>query len=617
MNGEEQKKESETIFFLGAGVSVPAGVPDTKQFIYGEQGFIEYINRSGTENEKKVLETLIEKLEGKLGSEQVDLEKVFETLIDLTNVNDNIVTEFFEEKKPTFTKEDLEDLGHLEEHLRKFIREMTIVSDDKIEYLEPLRYFAPLKVYSVNYDTCIEQFCKKYSLLYTDGFELYWHPEFFKNDEYRVKHYKLHGSVMWWKTDRNTYVKIPIKPPVENIELITGEIAKNVIVYPAPGKMDYSRPLLDLQLMLYGDLTQARECIVVGYTFRDESIKQIFFEAAQENNDLLVVLISPSAARTYEKQLRSRGSSGGLSSLGERVICFNYPIETVLSTGYLLKSLRVIEEIRSTFEKGEEYKREEIGGWIHQYADCVLKCAEIGYVEKAKTILERYLGLKLEDVDKSKVFRNFEEKFRLFYMMGISLLLNGRYLEAAEYLKKMNSLLRNSFDIGRGIVETAIELRELRGQLKQKSDGVPVASNGEEELRSNIQAKENELRRLRGELEYRYSLFWCVHDSQWGRENFQGWVKFLETQVDLLGSTRKDLTSEHLNPILDASRKVWETINERQYIERLGPQDVVEIDGFKIEMERKEKSEEYFALVLDRIQELIDFLNLKEKIKTR
>lgn len=619
--GKQEKESEETIIFLGAGASVPADVPDTREFIYGAKGFLNHIGSCGTENEQKILRILIERLERRLGKEQADLEKVLETVTDLNNLNDNILTDFFEEKKPLFNEKDMKDLLQLEKKLRRFIREMTIVSDDKIEYLEPLRFFTPLKVYSVNYDTCIEQFCKKYSLSYTDGFELYWHPEFFEDEEYRVKHYKLHGSVMWWKTNRNTYVKIPIKSPMKNIELITGEIAENVIVYPVPGKADYSRPLLDLKSMLYKDLKQARICIVIGYTFRDDSIKQVFFEAAEENHDLLIILISPSAAEIYDRQLKSR-SNGNFSSLGGRVICFNYPMETVLGRGYLWKSLKMIEEIRSTLEKGEEYKREEKGGWIYQFTDCIFKCAEIGWVDRANTILERYLDLKLKDIDESRIFRNFGEKFNLFYMMGTSLLLNGYYMGAAEYFQKMYSLLEKMFDTGRKTIKIAIELDELRVQEKRVADNTTILKERmdekpsvREELKSYICAKENELRRFREEIDYRYSLFWCVNSFEWGREHFHRWVEFLETQVKLLGNTKRNLVSEYLNPILDAGSKVWKTINERSHSGGFDSQRIVKIDGFEVEIGRKEESEKYFELMLDSIQKLIDFLNSNEKIR--
>lgn len=606
MNEKEKlnEKPKEIIFFLGAGASVPASVPDTRKFIYGKtsegntEGFLENIDKSGTKSEKKVLRTVIEKLDRKLGKEQIDLEKVLETMINLRDLNDNVLSEFFEKQESTFSQMDLEDLENLENKLREFIRKKTMVSDDKVEYLEPLRHFTPLKIYSVNYDTCIEQFCKKYSLTYTDGFELYWHPEFFEDKKYDVKHYKLHGSVMWWLTDRDTYVKIPIKSQGESIELITGEVAKDVIVYPVPGKADYARPLLDLKSMLYQDLKQTSVCIVIGYSFRDESIKQIFFEAAEEHNDLLVVLISPSARETYNGQLKLR-SNGGFSSLEGRVICFNYPVETVLETRYLWRSLKILEEIRSTFKKGEEYKKRSMGEWIDQFADCVLKCAEIGHVDRAKTILEKHPDLSME------IFKDPGKRFKLFYTMGMSLLLNDHYSEATEFFQKLYFFLKELFEIGNEVFKVGDDLAKLQeGKIVELGPG-EIYPAKEYNTNEDIREKKNELRNLQKKMEYRYSLFWCVRESEWGRECFHKWVEFLRTQVDLLRNTKKDLVTEYLNPVFHTSNEIWEIISEKSDSGRFDRQKKIEIDRFEVEIERKEESEKYFNKMLDSIQELV------------
>jgi hypothetical protein len=625
MNTENTQKERlrEIIFFLGAGASVPAGVPDTRSFIYGKTtkddtgGFLENIKKSGIEGERKVLEALLERLEGKLGKKQIDLEKVLESITELNNLSESVLPEFFEEKKFIFDQEDLKHLRNLEKKLREFIRERTMVSDDKVEYLGPLRDFVPLRIYSVNYDTCIEQFCKKYSLTYTDGFELYWHPDFFGEEEkYDVKHYKLHGSVMWWLTNRNTYVKIPIGSPVENIELITGEIARNVMSYPVPGKTDYERPLLDLKSMLYHDLKQARMCIVIGYSFRDESLRQIFYEASEENNDLLIVLISPSARDIYRKQLKFR-SDRGFSSLEGRVICLNYPMETVLNTGFLWRMLKIVEEIRLAFVKGEEYRKEEMGGgWIHQLSDCVLNCAEIGYIDRAETILKKHLGLNLEDLETSRTFRELGKRFQLSYLMGISLVLNGCYSEALKFLQNLHFLLKEMFDMGNEVFEVGSTLAMLRAE-KERLQTVKLRYSGQakpeivkelpegSDLDEKISEQESKLGSLQRRDEYSHSLFWYVRDSEWGREYFHKCVKFLQTQVELLGNTKKDLVMEHLNPILTESDEIWEIISDRTDSGKPDHEKKIEIAGTTVETERKKESEKHFKQMLDSIQELV------------
>ena len=102
----------------------------------------------------------MKRLEEKLGKDSIDLEKVLETMTILNNLESNILPEFFEETKYSFNQEDVEDLKNLEKGLRRFIREKTIVTGEKIDYLESLRIFRPLKIYSVNYDTVLSSSAK-------------------------------------------------------------------------------------------------------------------------------------------------------------------------------------------------------------------------------------------------------------------------------------------------------------------------------------------------------------------------------------------------------------------------------------------------------------------------
>ena len=154
--------------------------------------------------------------------------------------------------------------------MRNFIKSEAIVDRGKIAYLDQLRGFAldyaPLDVFSVNYDTVVEQFCVLNRLQMTDGFESRWQPESFDSNTSGVRLYKLHGSITWYKTDLGDYVKVPILAQVDQIELVTGEKANSLILYPA-NKWEFDEPLLELLMLLKKRLESARFCIVVGYSF--------------------------------------------------------------------------------------------------------------------------------------------------------------------------------------------------------------------------------------------------------------------------------------------------------------------------------------------------------------
>jgi hypothetical protein len=84
----------------------------------------------------------------------------------------------------------------------------------------------PLDIISLNYDTCIEQFCNVHKMTYQDGFDLYWNPETFNRDETEIRLYKLHGSVIWYQSDRCTYIKLPIQNDIGELRLISDEKQK-------------------------------------------------------------------------------------------------------------------------------------------------------------------------------------------------------------------------------------------------------------------------------------------------------------------------------------------------------------------------------------------------------
>ena len=266
-SGDNEKKagNSDVIFFLGAGASVKAGVPATKQFIFakkskeGYDGFLEEINNNGNKKEKDALKWIIDNLK-KWKRRELDVELLLEILHKANTRQDEVLLSLY--SGPMWFKHD-EGLKKLEPQLRQFIREQTIVDEEKIDYLEPLKDFISgdrsLNIFSVNYDTCIEQFCKRYELEYTDGFELYWNSKLFVEGKHGVSHYKLHGSIMWYLTDRNTYVKIPIASDEgDTIKLITGETAENLMVYPMESKLAYSEPLSELTRMLRKTLEKTK-----------------------------------------------------------------------------------------------------------------------------------------------------------------------------------------------------------------------------------------------------------------------------------------------------------------------------------------------------------------------
>jgi len=175
-----------------------------------------------------------------LKKKDVDVEQLLDTLTHLINKDEDIILDFYE--NPVLRDSMIKDtplLPRLKELLEDFIREKVVIKKEKnLEYLkELLSIESPLEIYSVNYDTCIEQLSHMNHLRYTNGFDTYWNRENFSKD-FDVKHYKMHGSVIWYENKKTKeIVKIHVRAfrrgkPVK-LSLIYGEDVRPLLIYPA------------------------------------------------------------------------------------------------------------------------------------------------------------------------------------------------------------------------------------------------------------------------------------------------------------------------------------------------------------------------------------------------
>ncbi len=182
-----QPKNNGIIFLFGAGASVEAEVPDTREFIFGKEGFLEWLKEEGNKVENDTINRIIEILRKHEKGSDPDLELVLGTINVLNNKETQVITEFVNMNTFVFNEPiDKATLESLEDHLKSFIHKKVMVNEDKIGYLEPLIEFIepnrPLIIFSLNYDTCIELLCNKNKVKYTDGFGLTWNHELFNED---------------------------------------------------------------------------------------------------------------------------------------------------------------------------------------------------------------------------------------------------------------------------------------------------------------------------------------------------------------------------------------------------------------------------------------------------
>jgi hypothetical protein len=474
-------ESSQIVFFLGAGASKYADVPTTYEFV---DKFLDFFNneldtykgeekKDQLQKEVKLATFLIQKLRTwkNARNEKVDIELLLETLTKLQNretepllqvspdLGMNLVNQLFPEKADS--QSDLDEIiDAIIINLKKFIKLKTIVKSRNIEYLQPLRGFiqeardngTPLDVISLNYDTCIEQFCNIYKMRYEDGFDINWNPETFNRNGTDIRLYKLHGSAIWYQSDRGTFLKLPIQNDVAEIKLISDESAETLMLYPMQ-KWDYAEPLLELLVYTKNLLESNKRVLegqehgrvienipgyfnykflmVIGYSFRDEHIKRMVWDISRMNNHLYLIIVDPEANAIFDEIKYHNKKLKIESQLRHKVICLPYKFEEIFPylrnyyVDYLRKGLVAMDA-----NQRSEYLGKSNIHWI----DCIFSLAKAEFCDVVDDIIE----------SKGISFDNYNEgmKLEIFLSMSVNLAMNGEMEKSSKYITLFKESLK-------------------------------------------------------------------------------------------------------------------------------------------------------------------------------
>lgn len=295
---KESNDDNDLVIFLGAGASKPIGIPDMYEFVEEFESKIE-------EDKGKV--DLLAKV---INNEKIDLEELLRRLHRMSNLlEDETYLRMLNPAK--YKKEVLSSVKEVEEELMDFVYEKCSSFDEdgarkifrKLIKLKDLLLCDCLKIFTTNYDICTESSYEKQNLAFATGFKMkgthsVWDRTVFRDPSYKIHIYKLHGSITWYK-----YNDQIVQLPSFGRELSTpqGEKFKVKMIYPLTGKEVFETPYSELQYYLQKTLESCSICIVIGYSFRDDSINNIFANAFNENEDLKVVIIDPKVEEISKK----------------------------------------------------------------------------------------------------------------------------------------------------------------------------------------------------------------------------------------------------------------------------------------------------------------------------
>ena len=223
-----------------------------------------------------------------------------------------------------------------------------------------------LRVFTTNYDLCFERTAASIGCVAIDGFSFVapriYDPRYFDYDIIRRPRfgdeignylegvfllYKLHGSVIWEKTDYGV------------IETANPDPQKACLIYPASGKYQesYSQPFIESISQYLSAIREPNTCLlVVGFGFNDDHLSEPLLSAVRSNPHLRLIVVDPNAKEKATKDSNRYFSKLlELSINGEDIFFINDTFENFANRIPDLKTLtpaeRLFKDIKGVMQR--------------------------------------------------------------------------------------------------------------------------------------------------------------------------------------------------------------------------------------------------------------------------
>ena len=318
------------LIFLGAGASKAFGIPTMQEMVTEFEKTIKKDNKECFEFYFEIKNTLIEKY----GSQHVDIESILSvlngivsqiTIKELGHYAYYHIQKFCKSKNITYPEdhpvdEYIDKAKKIEDSLKKYIRkkcdiELSNESHDKVYQKSYLPFFNTIdgnkknypnhnltinwKAYTTNYDNIFEGFWDAFESP-KDHFvkESSANNYFLLSDELHGDQTfcKLHGSLNWTKEKETGRI---IKKQISGYNIYDTE--GDVMLFPTQQKDLYLHPWFTLFSDLRKGLQNQSNWYVVGYSFNDEFIRNVFQEILSYNSDKRLIIINPIAEKVRNK----------------------------------------------------------------------------------------------------------------------------------------------------------------------------------------------------------------------------------------------------------------------------------------------------------------------------
>ncbi len=280
------------VWLLGAGASAPFGIPTMQQMVVD---FETELNRRGSTEEVFLYHEISGFLKNTLGR-PVDLEVVFTIVDSFVHWSpDRLGLASLYHSLRLLKREGQKNVALIEKAYGELFD--TLTRDLTGGRVVRNSHWAPdnQAIFTTNYDATLEHYwvdCVRVSL--NTGFQ--WNdvigmkvsrPDNWRDAGY-PKLFKLHGSVTWLNDAEYGLTEQRVVPR-DMKKWTDSKFLGQVMLYPIEEKELYVEPYLTMFEQLNRELASTQYWIVVGYSFADRFIRDIFIRNSRETTRMAIL----------------------------------------------------------------------------------------------------------------------------------------------------------------------------------------------------------------------------------------------------------------------------------------------------------------------------------------
>jgi hypothetical protein len=298
-------KRDEIILLLGAGASVEANIPASVQMIDQIEELLkeEWSEYTNLYHYVKSAIYYADGIQGNFEGTGYNVERLVNTLDEISKRDDHPLYPFIGAWNPKLSEvagQDFEKISDFKGEIIKKLRDDWVqleLKDDGsyyASYYEGLvnlqrEYQHPLRVFTLNYDLCVEKNCEGINIERGFTGTRRWDWRMFDDahgDPADLYLYKLHGSVDWSYDNGGNLIYHESSSQIEPEDL--------AIIFGTTYKLQYIDPFLFFAYEFRKwTLDDGKLIVVIGYSFADEHINGILTQSLNNNSERKLLSIAP------------------------------------------------------------------------------------------------------------------------------------------------------------------------------------------------------------------------------------------------------------------------------------------------------------------------------------